>query len=390
MRMHVYPLDAVRFCAALSVVAFHLCFYAWASDASSVAAIFDHATAYPELVAWTWFGWVGVPVFFVLSGFVIANSANGAAPIAFAKSRVLRLYPAAWACAVLTLAAWLWIDGAAWQSLVRPLAHSATLWLRGPWIDAVYWTLAVEMVFYGIIFLLLLTGSFARLSWVAAALLLCSGVYLLTRYAFSAQLGALDWWSALRTNDDMLRFGCYFAVGIWMWLFGLRGLRAPEAVAFLAAVLVCCVELHLRTIELRSGEVTIDLAISSITPIAIWLGAVGLMMIFARAPQRFAPSSPRVQAALKHVGQMTYPLYLTHAVVGAGLIRLLLDAGVQRWLALAVVVATVLGASSAVAMLAEPRVRHVLRGLWDRGENALRRAPALAILFRPGGLVAAP
>ena len=47
MRTHVYPLDAVRFFAAFSVMFFHLSFYSWASKDSVVGHMLNHATAFP-------------------------------------------------------------------------------------------------------------------------------------------------------------------------------------------------------------------------------------------------------------------------------------------------------------------------------------------------------
>jgi exopolysaccharide production protein ExoZ len=73
--------------------------------------IFGNVVHFHPLAQFTWFGWVGVEVFFVISGFVITNSARGASPIEFLKGRVLRLYPAAWICATLSLFALIFIAG---------------------------------------------------------------------------------------------------------------------------------------------------------------------------------------------------------------------------------------------------------------------------------------
>ncbi|MBS0250746.1 MAG: acyltransferase family protein, partial [Proteobacteria bacterium] len=82
MRAHIYPLDAVRFFAALCVMLFHLGFYDWASTNSVVGQMFANSTSFPQAAPYTSFGWVGVEIFFVISGFVIANSANNSSPIA--------------------------------------------------------------------------------------------------------------------------------------------------------------------------------------------------------------------------------------------------------------------------------------------------------------------
>ena len=102
MRSHVYPLDAVRLFAALSVMVYHLSFYSWASKDSVVGHMLNHATAFPAATPFTSWGWVGVEIFFVNSGFVIANSANRlyslrwVGPCSSQKSRPGWLRP--WTC----------------------------------------------------------------------------------------------------------------------------------------------------------------------------------------------------------------------------------------------------------------------------------------------------
>ena len=68
-------IDAIRFSSAVLVSAFHLTWHI------------------PEAVHVMPFGWIGVQIFFVISGIVIANSARLATPFRFAVSRFLRLYP---------------------------------------------------------------------------------------------------------------------------------------------------------------------------------------------------------------------------------------------------------------------------------------------------------
>src|SRR5262249_53112044 len=105
MHRYYYGLDGLRFFSALAVCVFHLAFYIWATDYAEMARIFADPPKFEEITPLAWAGWVGVEIFFVISGFVIAHSANGATPMAFLRSRMLRLFPAAWVCAIITLVA---------------------------------------------------------------------------------------------------------------------------------------------------------------------------------------------------------------------------------------------------------------------------------------------
>src|SRR5579862_6798985 len=94
-------LDLIRFGAAFLVMFFHFGFAWWTKPANAVEATL-HAALRP-IAPLASAGWVGVPIFFVLSGFVISFSAREKGWRDFIVGRCARLYPAAWICATITL-----------------------------------------------------------------------------------------------------------------------------------------------------------------------------------------------------------------------------------------------------------------------------------------------
>ncbi|PJI54488.1 hypothetical protein CTI14_14985, partial [Methylobacterium radiotolerans] len=137
---------------------------------STAGRAFDSAAAYPGLFAWTWFGWIGVELFFVISGFVIAYSAEHATARAFLRSRLLRLVPAVWICATLTALVSLAIGRMGSVPHVLRAYLDCVLFVPvEPWLDGVYWTLGVEIAFYALVFALLRLGRFRSVGPVCAA-----------------------------------------------------------------------------------------------------------------------------------------------------------------------------------------------------------------------------
>jgi exopolysaccharide production protein ExoZ len=72
-RPYYYGVDLIRFFAAIAVLIFHLGYL----NQSGI----EYRLVWPL----AWQGWVGVEIFFVVSGLVIANSAAAASPIGFLR-----------------------------------------------------------------------------------------------------------------------------------------------------------------------------------------------------------------------------------------------------------------------------------------------------------------
>lgn len=143
-------LDGLRGIAASAVVVYHL--------------LGGYDGKFPDEPASQWtFHWgaYGVQLFFMISGFVILMSARRAQrPVDFVISRVSRLYPAYWlAMAGTLLLAWgFGIYAAIHRPTVGEALANLTMvqrWLLVENVDQVYWTLAVEMQFYAVVFALL-------------------------------------------------------------------------------------------------------------------------------------------------------------------------------------------------------------------------------------------
>ncbi|MBC2874962.1 MULTISPECIES: acyltransferase family protein [Streptomyces] len=139
-------LDGLRLCAALMVVAYHwIAFDSGAWGHRSARALFP--TAYLPAS----YGWLGVQLFFLISGFVICMSGWGKDVGRFAVSRITRLFPAYWfAVPLVALVVRLWpvVNS---PTALQDVAVNLTM-LQDPLgvepVDGVYWTLWIEVRFY--------------------------------------------------------------------------------------------------------------------------------------------------------------------------------------------------------------------------------------------------
>ena len=108
---HFGGLDLVRFFAAFYVMLFHLAVVSWTVPNTSISPNYGSSSAAHFSELWGLEpGWVGIEIFFVLSGLVIAQSANGKSAYQFLRGRAGRLLPTIWICGTAT-AAILWMLG---------------------------------------------------------------------------------------------------------------------------------------------------------------------------------------------------------------------------------------------------------------------------------------
>jgi peptidoglycan/LPS O-acetylase OafA/YrhL len=225
--------------------------------------------------------------------------------------------------------------------------HSMVLSPKDPWISPVYWTLAVEICFYSLVFLLLVFKRFGDIGWLAMALAGFSAVYI-----FAATLGVVREFDTL--NVVLVRHGCMFALGIWIWLSTVRRLSIAEYTGVAVAVLATVAEIRLTGHKFLPREVLGEGYVFA--PIAVWFVVVAAIVYFMKGTA--APRPPSL-AGFRTLGLMTYPLYLVHDISGRALILLLLSLGVGKWTALTAGFASILLLSFAILRL-EVRVRRAL------------------------------
>ena len=308
---HLYGLDLLRFCAASLVVVYHL--GSFGLNAPLFPADGD-ARAFGWMAPVAGYGWVGVQIFFVISGFVIAASAQNSTAGSFLLRRAIRVFPALWIMAIIAFSVrLLWGEPAA--TLIPVFLRSIFLSPVGPYIDGVVWTLVVEAVFYIFIALLIVAQKRLRLHlsifelgayllmFGSAAFLIVSTVTQTLSLTFEGlDLAALTdryFFSVL-----LLRHGVFFALGMLVWVGWSTHFTTRITLASLFCIVMSALQMGLHAQDLPAPYV----------PTLIWLAAV--LLVFLSLYRQLRISNPKTGAWISDIGRLTYPLYLGHFTVG--------------------------------------------------------------------------
>lgn len=295
-------LDGLRGIAAIGVLLSH---YTWAYDSKYI----DGQTP--------WFrfedGAYGVQLFFLISGFVILmTAARSHRPSDFVISRVTRLYPAYWIALTTTV-----IVATIFNVPHVPLAMKTVLanismiqrWFLVPNVDEVYWTLAIEMQFYVLVFAVLVatrTRLTSRIlntvfgSWLVATALV-------SVWAFPASHGldpqVVETPVKIVLNAVIAEYAPLFTAGAFLYVSRQRGRLHPMVIVAFAAT-------ALNTFLLR------DLAHAIVVCVIFVVFAIIAMRDHTRV---------LTLAPLQWYGRISYSLYITHATVGYATIHLLVS-----------------------------------------------------------------
>lgn len=289
--VHLYEIDLLRFLAAFAVMLYHYIF-------SSAGAESLHSFRIPELVPFAKYGYLGVQLFFMISGFVISNSVRASGLAQFVASRAARLYPAFWVCCTITFVVTYLCGGGEFVVSTRQFLVNLTMFsgfVRVPPIDAVYWTLFIEIHFYVLMSFILAFRMGDRLQMMVIVWLVAQGA--------SKLLG-------LETIDRVLLgpHTPYFLGGI---LFSIVKQDGASRMRILLIILTWVWALMSAFDAIPFAEAQYHVAFSQ------WIVAGVLsvfFVVFLAISMGTNPIflSPRVAV----LGAVSYPLYLLHANVG--------------------------------------------------------------------------
>jgi peptidoglycan/LPS O-acetylase OafA/YrhL len=329
----------LRGIAALLIVITHYfgTFYGAQGFVSAVTFSSDLQLVAPAWVPYLDFPYLkgpfGVAVFFLISGFVIPFSLEGRRAPQFLLARAFRIYPTYWAALALSMGA-LYLSSLHWG---KQFDHGAGTMLANallinnligvPSIDPINWTLSIEIKFY--LVAAVCAPLFMLRGFAGLAALACSGLALV---AAAARLNA---GMALAMESVYLIF---MLAGVLFYqhfngAFGYLGLLLRSA--FLLAVFMLA-----WSIGPQSGQFP--------TITVYYLYAYGTFLAAYALRAWFRP-----MRLLDFLADISYPLYITHSLIGFALLKILMQQGVAFAPAVGLALAVAIGMATALHHLVE-------------------------------------
>lgn len=306
------------------------------------------AAAESPLLVINW-GWIGVFLFFVISGYCISEtlSRNEGAPL-FLFRRAVRIYPAyilavtiAFILVSLTPVPEYDLKSGTFyfiqSSGIEYIANLLFLRELGfPWIDGVYWSLLVELKFYVLIaalYALVARLSRARQIFMPLSVVL-AGIWL------GAEIMQAGLVAKLLKHLTIAPYLPFFALGMLLntTAAGSPPGRKRSATMQLALVTLICN----AVLMLLDGSIAALLAFNGL------VASLVLTVFHAEFRQSFE----RKLACLVPVGLISYSLYLFHNNIGLALIREL-NQHMNHNLSILIATIVVLGISTLSYLIAE-------------------------------------
>ena len=286
-------IDQLRGLAAVAVVVFHL------TRETSYNAFITNVLC------------MGVELFFIISGFVIFMTIEKVNRWQdFVWGRFWRLYPVYWACVILTF---LLITGqwflqkvtfqnyTQFAEVVRVFFANMTMvqyFLNEPHIDGSYLTLTLELQFYIVMLVLLLTGQLKNYLYYGLVLVALALLYLYQPFLYSGFGQKLLQWLPL------LRYFPLFLTGMCMYR-----LKFKAGSKLLYLVIICCFIALLAIFDILHWH---EPALLSFTEYSLTLAVIYLLAL----AYLFIDTQAVTTTIGVWLGKISYSLYAVHQHLG--------------------------------------------------------------------------
>jgi len=290
-KSRVNEIDLLRFVAALLVVFYHYAFRGYTADNMTVMP-------YPLLINIAKYGYLGVDLFFIISGFVILMTASDGNIKTFFISRFVRLYPAFWTCCTFTYICSIFFEYNHYSpSFYQYMANMTMLngFFKIQYIDGVYWSLLYEMRFYILVAISISFGVIRRSQHILILWLIFSIIIkIFPSYKISYIL----------ISD----YSSYFIAGGAFFLVWSKGVSLLRIGIIFLSFGVSLYDQFNRILDL---EKHFNTTFNSIIPaIIIFLFFISMLLISLKKTGALGRKSWMC------VGSLTYPLYLLHQNIG--------------------------------------------------------------------------
>lgn len=288
----IYGIDGLRFVAAISVVLFH--YLSYSVDKTFLELL--QKSDFGWLISSSKYGFLGVELFFMISGFVILYSAQNKTWQQFAKSRFIRIYPTFWLAVTITFVGVLLLGSTSKEPTFGQYLANLTLMHRflfnQPHLDGVYWTLTTELRFY------LIIGCLLAFGWLTEKKL--KSVMLI--WSLLAMI-----FLSLGKDSNFITYGAYFSAGVgFFYYWEDREILANRMFLFFTFI-ACLYSSIIAHNDLNLSNYIIGIII------LIYFGCFYFLLNGYQLPIS--------NKLLTTLGGITYPLYLLHQELGYSLLQ---------------------------------------------------------------------
>jgi peptidoglycan/LPS O-acetylase OafA/YrhL len=287
----VNEIDLLRFIAAMCVVIFHLGYRGFAADSMT-------AMEYPLLAGVAQYGYLGVELFFMISGFVILMTAEKSDVRGFIASRIARLYPAFWVCCTITYISINLFNDPAYKATFTQYLINMTM-LSGFFgvesIDGVYWSLFLEIQFYFFTGIVIATGKIKNVEVILFVWLLASVV--INHYYYNPLVELL-----------IANYSSLFIFGAACYLIWAKGYSLSRACIIFGSMGLAVSQTLVR-MTYRNEHYNSDMS-GGITVLILLIFFALMLAVSLRATGKFRSMQWTT------LGSLTYPLYIIHQNVG--------------------------------------------------------------------------